>query len=280
MVTAWVGLAPLGVLMARHKWLLGDAKLCGLHLWYRLHMALQLTTLLCTAAGGVLAFVSFSWQGTPGGAVGAAHKYGGIVVLVLSVAQLLVGLIRPKPMTPRRPAWNQLHWWNGRVTLLLAWVVIGMGIYLLTSVWAVSSAAWAVPLGVVLGLYVLADCGLTCLRPPAGKPQATATAAADGSRGHRDPWYQVASQQQQQWQQYPADTGGVQLVQGGGSGGGGGLMAAPHQRLPPLQDFTRQQQLQQQWVATAPPSSSFTSDDRDPRISFGLPGQARRGGEL
>ena len=41
MAAAWVLLLPLGSLVARHKWVFGEAKLWGAHLWFRLHLTLQ-----------------------------------------------------------------------------------------------------------------------------------------------------------------------------------------------------------------------------------------------
>ena len=44
--------------------------------------------------------------------------------------QLLVGLIRPGLDSPKRPTWNLVHWWLGRLTILVAWTTIYLGCYI------------------------------------------------------------------------------------------------------------------------------------------------------
>ena len=43
MVAGWIFLLPLGTLFAKHKWVLGESKLFGIHWWFQNHRALQIS---------------------------------------------------------------------------------------------------------------------------------------------------------------------------------------------------------------------------------------------
>ncbi|PNH11867.1 hypothetical protein TSOC_001249 [Tetrabaena socialis] len=57
MAVAWGLLLPLGTLLPAHRWILGDTKAGGKHVWFLLHLGFQWTGILVFVAGFVVAFV-------------------------------------------------------------------------------------------------------------------------------------------------------------------------------------------------------------------------------
>ena len=43
---------------------------------------------------------------------------------------MLAAFIRPAPTSPSRVHWNLLHHWLGRLSILVAWVTVYLGIYI------------------------------------------------------------------------------------------------------------------------------------------------------
>ncbi len=129
MATAWMLLLPLGTLLARHKWMFGEAKLFGRHLWFQLHLALQLSGVAIFVVGFAYSHAYFEGP-TTGGQCGQAHSMLGIIVMGLATAQVAVGFIRPAPDAKLRWLWNIVHHWLGRITLVTAWTTTFIGIYI------------------------------------------------------------------------------------------------------------------------------------------------------
>ena len=141
---------------------MGETKLFGIHLWFRLHVALQLSGMVCFIVGFVYAwkYLPGVGNGDPTGAkVGLAHMYLGTIIMGLAGLQVIVGFVRPKPGSRPRPLWNILHHWLGRLTIFSAWVTVYMGIYMAhTSLtYQASYITWMVPIASVMGCVVLAD---------------------------------------------------------------------------------------------------------------------------
>ncbi len=130
MATAWMLLLPLGTLLARHKWMLGETKLFGQHLWFQLHLALQLSGIAVFVVGFVWPHAYLPAGPTTGGQCGQAHSLLGHIVIGLATAQVAVGFIRPAPDAKLRWLWNIVHHWLGRITLVAAWTTTFIGIYI------------------------------------------------------------------------------------------------------------------------------------------------------
>ena len=162
MSVAWVLLLPLGTLAARHRWVFGETRVFGLHLWFRLHVALQLSGMVCFIVGFVYAwkYLPGVGNGDPTGAkVGLAHMYLGTIIMGLAGLQVIVGFVRPKPGSRPRPLWNILHHWLGRLTIVSAWATVYTGIYMAhTSLaYQASYTTWLLPIAVIMGVIILAD---------------------------------------------------------------------------------------------------------------------------
>lgn len=88
MAAGWALMLPLGVLIARHRWVFGETKLFGLHMWFRLHIFFQCFGLALVLAGFISAWACFDSGVTPGGKVGTAHVALGYAVLGLATLQV------------------------------------------------------------------------------------------------------------------------------------------------------------------------------------------------
>jgi len=158
MSVAWVLLLPVGTLFARHRPLLGETKLFGLHIWFQIHRAMQLS-------GMVLFIVGFAWavhyfpNPTVMGDTGQAHRVLGIIVMGLAGTQVVAAFIRPAPDAPNRKYWNLLHHNLGRLTMLVAWTTIYLGIYIFHKAPSLNAdlESWVVPVAVVMGTLVVLD---------------------------------------------------------------------------------------------------------------------------
>eukprot|EP00798_Chlamydomonas_sp_ICE-L_P021420 gene21420-28384_t len=162
MAVAWIFLLPLGSIIPRHRWLLQDRKLWGIHVWMRLHQWLQLAGMALFIAGFVYAFYEF--PETPmGGDVGAAHKWLGIIVMAMAGLQVVAAFVRPDPKAAMRKYWSLMHHYLGRLSLISAWVTVYLGVYIYheNPVYQASYAQWMLPIVIVNGSIVAMDIAFT-----------------------------------------------------------------------------------------------------------------------
>lgn len=96
-----------------------------------------------------------------------AHKVIGVVIMAMVIAQMAMGVIRPALDSPRRPAWNLVHFNAGRLAILLSWanVYIGAYVYRYSLKFPVSMGAWVVPVVVANVVAVVAHLLLLAWRP-------------------------------------------------------------------------------------------------------------------
>ncbi|GLC60034.1 Histone transcription regulator 3 [Pleodorina starrii] len=154
MAVSWGLLLPLGTLLPAHRWLLGDAKVAGKHLWFWMHLACQWSGMALFIAGFVVAFVKF---GEMGEGLPVSHEKIGIAIMAAAGAQVVLAYARPTPDHPRRPLWNAVHHNLGRLTVALAWANVYIGIYIYHTKFGESYKPWITPIAIVMGLLVLAD---------------------------------------------------------------------------------------------------------------------------
>ncbi|XP_066479467.1 ferric-chelate reductase 1-like [Tiliqua scincoides] len=124
MFVAWVTTVSIGVLVARFfKPLWPHSLLFGEEIWFQVHRALMITTVLLTSASFVLPFVyRGGWSDQAG-----FHPYLGCTVMALALVQPLMAAVRPPPQAPRRQIFNWLHWSTGTTARILAVVTMFLG---------------------------------------------------------------------------------------------------------------------------------------------------------
>ncbi|ORY40170.1 hypothetical protein BCR33DRAFT_719558 [Rhizoclosmatium globosum] len=128
------------------------------HKWYLAHVWIMVVGVgVCTAVGiyaveatipdGVIRFVGSTRHGV----------LGTVIALALYPAQLVLGYVCNRLFSPKRvrvPVWDQVHWWIGRLLVLLAVVNmhLGLELYEAGKVWI--AAYWTWVLLVLLGGFV------------------------------------------------------------------------------------------------------------------------------
>lgn len=121
MLTAWIGTASLGILLARYfrqTWV--GSQLCGKDQWFAWHRFLMVLTWVLTMAGFVIIFVEIGgWS-----QVDNPHAILGVVTTVLCFLQPIGAYFRPHPGTKRRPLFNWVHWLGGNLAHIIAIVAI------------------------------------------------------------------------------------------------------------------------------------------------------------
>lgn len=121
MLTAWIGTASLGILLARYfrqTWV--GSQLCGKDQWFAWHRFLMVLTWVLTMAGFVIIFVEIGgWS-----QVDNPHAILGVVTTVLCFLQPIGAYFRPHPGTKHRPLFNWIHWLSGNLAHIIAIVAI------------------------------------------------------------------------------------------------------------------------------------------------------------
>ncbi|CAI5470765.1 unnamed protein product [Closterium sp. Yama58-4] len=95
---------------------------------FEVHKWLMLSAVLLALAGIIMAFVEKGSQ-----SLQSTHGQLGLAVMVLIVAQPIVGQLRPLKKHPSRPSWFALHWVIGVGTVAIAWANSYIGFDLATS---------------------------------------------------------------------------------------------------------------------------------------------------
>lgn len=165
MAAAWAFLFPLGILLARHQWVLGHAKLKGVHGWFHLHRAVQCIGLVVFILGIALAWRYLDIDDFKGGdktlySCAQTHEILGTIVAGMVVLQILLGFIRPHPGPGKiRQAWTLAHHWLGRLVIVSAWTVVFLGIYMghSSTAYKLDYSQWMIPVAVVIGFWLLLD---------------------------------------------------------------------------------------------------------------------------
>uniref|UniRef100_U5EVK0 Putative ferric-chelate reductase 1 n=1 Tax=Corethrella appendiculata TaxID=1370023 RepID=U5EVK0_9DIPT len=121
MLTAWIGTASLGILLARYfkqTWV--GSSFCGKDQWFAWHRFFMVLTWLLTIAGFVLIFIEIDgWS-----QANNPHAILGTVTTALCFIQPIGAFFRPHPGTKNRPYFNWLHWFIGNSAHILAIVTI------------------------------------------------------------------------------------------------------------------------------------------------------------
>ncbi|KAJ3084088.1 hypothetical protein HK102_000765, partial [Quaeritorhiza haematococci] len=130
MFVAWSVIAPFGIIVARFFKGIGEW-------WFRLHVgALLVGVGGLNLAGFITVYLTIDtdhFNPNKYTSLGA-HVVIGLIVFILTYIQIINGLIIDRLFDPNRgpvvPWWDRLHWYLGRVTTLLAWINVPLGLAL------------------------------------------------------------------------------------------------------------------------------------------------------
>lgn len=125
MCFAWVVCATIGLFLARYMrgaW--PQRAVFGTKIWFQLHRAVMLLTVLLTIVAFITIFVGigeFTKRAT-------AHAVVGILVLSLAVVQPVMAILRPAQGDSKRPIFNWIHRGVGALAHLLSIVNVFLGV--------------------------------------------------------------------------------------------------------------------------------------------------------
>uniref|UniRef100_A0A8C5HWQ8 Putative ferric-chelate reductase 1 n=1 Tax=Gouania willdenowi TaxID=441366 RepID=A0A8C5HWQ8_GOUWI len=104
MLIAWMTTGSLGMITARYlKEIAKGQRLCGRDVWFVVHVAVMSMTVAATVIGFILSFSYVkAWSG-------GAHPVLGCLVLIISLLQPLLALLRCEPQHSRRFLFNWTH---------------------------------------------------------------------------------------------------------------------------------------------------------------------------
>ncbi|XP_053101816.1 putative ferric-chelate reductase 1 [Hemicordylus capensis] len=157
MFVAWMTTVSIGVIVARFFKPVWPQSLFGEEIWFQVHRALMMTTVLLTSISFVLPFVyRGGWSQQAG-----FHAYLGCTVMALAIVQPLMAAVRPPPQAPRRHVFNCLHWCTGTTARILAVVTVFLGMDLpalnLPDPWdtytMIGFVAWHVGIDILLEMH-------------------------------------------------------------------------------------------------------------------------------
>jgi magnesium-transporting ATPase (P-type) len=138
MTLGWSVFIIAAIIVARHFKALGQ-------LWFKLHIALNMIGLVLILTGFIISFIMVSSTSlvSPRPVV-AAHAWIGLITVgnlcigicgliyvALGFAQPVIGWYSDKVYDKERlkiPVWpDKVHWWLGRLALLMSWVAVPLG---------------------------------------------------------------------------------------------------------------------------------------------------------
>jgi len=119
MVLSWGFLLPIGALVARYG--KGDKR------WFKVHVGCQILGITIASIGFLIAGTSLSSGGSQ------THATLGPLIMIMGWFQPVNAYFRPhapnagEQPSRKRVLWNYLHWYTGRIALLLAVIQIFVG---------------------------------------------------------------------------------------------------------------------------------------------------------
>jgi hypothetical protein len=147
MTFAWCLFIPLGIIMSRHKWIFQDRVFLGLHIWFHLHRLIQILGMGLFITS--FAIVSLELA-IPDGSVGFAHYCIGYTIIAATGGMVVTVFLRPLNSDVYRWVWNFVHHNLGRLTTLLAWINVYIGIYCMHKQINEPYVRWIVPITITL----------------------------------------------------------------------------------------------------------------------------------
>lgn len=139
MLLGWLFFIPFSIIIIR----LGS----NLNRWFPLHILLALIGVGLIIAGAVFGFFLSNGQ------FSSTHQLTGVVIVGILFVEIIVGIVISKLWKIDRstiPWYNKVHWWIGRLVILLAFVNIFLGFNIL------NLALWMYILtGIVMILWIV-----------------------------------------------------------------------------------------------------------------------------
>lgn len=150
MFASWGVLLQFGSAFARYAKPLPNA------MWFKVHRIVQIAGFVISIAGFILAIVMTKGKhfNTTSG-----HAQVGLTVMILGIIQVALALFRPNPANLGqvksivRVIWEFLHWWMGRIALVLAVAAIFLGLQEINAPRGFT-IAWGILVGIAGALIV------------------------------------------------------------------------------------------------------------------------------
>ncbi|CAL1531835.1 unnamed protein product [Lymnaea stagnalis] len=136
MVAAWIFLASIGIIMARHYKPVWTETMCSQKVWFQVHRITMVLVLLVTAAGFIIIFVNEKGEWSvieDEDKYLSGHPIMGVIVMILTILNPIMALFRPKPGTSKRVIFNWAHMLAGLATHMLGVATIFFGVRLQSS---------------------------------------------------------------------------------------------------------------------------------------------------
>jgi hypothetical protein len=124
MLIAWLAISAVATFIARYLKDLG-------HGWYLMHRGLMTIVVVATFIGFILITIHV---GADGVHYGSPHAVIGVLVVMFSIVQPLIGILSNRWWSPNRngtPVFpDVVHWWLGRIVIALGFINCLLGILL------------------------------------------------------------------------------------------------------------------------------------------------------
>ncbi|GJP46241.1 hypothetical protein CLOM_g5549 [Closterium sp. NIES-68] len=138
-------LMPVGLITARHLQTVTPK-------WFAIHWGIQLLAVMLAFIGFFIAVGKFGKEA----ATESLHARMGIAVFTFTLAQPLLGLLRPHKGNKVRVAWYFLHWLLGILAVGLGWYVLFLGLELYEHETDQNVKSYEIALGVGTSLLLFA----------------------------------------------------------------------------------------------------------------------------
>ncbi|XP_078658281.1 putative ferric-chelate reductase 1 [Branchiostoma floridae x Branchiostoma belcheri] len=128
MMSAWMLTVSIGAVLARfYKPMWPNSTWCGVKIWFAIHRAAMILTVLLCVVAFVIIFFFKNWTFVTG-TNAEIHAIMGIIVTVLAVIQPFMSLLRGGPGEPKRRVFNWFHWAFGTGARVMAIIVMFLGL--------------------------------------------------------------------------------------------------------------------------------------------------------
>lgn len=126
-VIAWIFLGSIGILLARYyKPLWPNQVIYNFRVWFTFHRPIMMFVTLLTLLSFFFALIELEWGWSVDGNE-LVHAILGLIVIICSLINPLLGFFRPKPDSCTRCVFFWLHWIVGTVAYCLAVPCIFIG---------------------------------------------------------------------------------------------------------------------------------------------------------